>query len=142
VRILKAITAFTALAALAACSANAGSASADPLPLLRGVYLETGADCSTMSYEANPPPVEYFGDKFLSSVSGSSPVHLIAMAIQSATKTEGNTYAVAMHLLGAPANMGMQSTMTMTFTVTSDKEFAITSGDAKSYRWCADKIPA
>ncbi len=140
-RILKAIAALTALSALAACSANAG-APADPLPLVRGVYLETGVDCATIAYGANPPPLEYLGDKFLGWISGNSPIHLVAMVIQSASKTEGNSYAVAMHLLGAPANMGVQSTMTMTFTVTSDKEFVITNGDAKTYRWCADKIPA
>ena len=140
-RILKAITAFTALAAMTACSANAG-ASADPLPLLRGVYLETGADCSTIVYGANPPPIEYLGDKFLSWVSGSSPIHLVAMAVQSATKTDGNSYAVVMHLLGAPAGRGFQSEMTMAFTVSSDREFVINNGDAKTYRWCTDKIPA
>ena len=140
-RIFKAIAALTALAAIAACSANAGAAP-DPLPLVRGAYLEVGTDCSTLAYGANPPPIEYLGDKFLSWVSGSSPIHLVAMAVKSATKREGNSYEVTMHLLGAPATASVQSEMTMIFNITSDKEFVITNGDAKTYRWCADKIPA
>lgn len=139
-RLLKVIAALAAVSTLAACGANAGG-SADPLPLTRGVYLEAGSDCSTVAYGANPPPIEYFGDKFLSWVSGSSPLHLVGMAVKSANRTEGNTYAVAIRLLGAPATASVQPDMTMTFTIVGDKEFAITNGDAKTYRWCTDKIP-
>lgn len=137
---LKSVTAVAALAAVAACSANAG-ASADPLPLARGVFLETGAECSSLRYGVNPPPLEYLGDKFLSWISGSEPVAFVAMPITSVTMVDGNNYEVALRLVGVPARAGVSPDQTMVFNTTNDKEFSFPNGDGKTYRWCADKIP-
>lgn len=126
---------------LAACGANAG-ASPDPLPLARGVFLEAGVDCAALQYGLNPPPLEYLGDKFLSWISGSSPVEFVAMPIKSVTAVGDNIHEVQLRLVGVPSRVGPSLDQTMMFNITSDREFSLPNGDGKTYRWCADKIPA